>query len=89
LDWGLDAGEAAVLALALDQPASQAIVDDRAARHCAASLGISTQGTLGLTLVAKRLGLIREVRPLIDTVRQAGFYVSDKLVERVLRAAGE
>jgi predicted nucleic acid-binding protein len=65
VDWGLDAGESAVLALALEQPGSQAILDDLAARHCAASLGISTQGTLGLILVAKRLGMIPEVRPLI------------------------
>jgi predicted nucleic acid-binding protein len=88
-DWGLDPGESAVLALALEEPGSQAILDDLAARHCAASLGISTQGTLGLMVVAKQLGLIPEVRPLIHAVRQAGFYVSDKLAERVLRAAGE
>jgi predicted nucleic acid-binding protein len=52
-DWGLDPGESAVLALALEQPGSQAILDDLDARRCAASLGISTQGTLGLMLVAK------------------------------------
>jgi predicted nucleic acid-binding protein len=89
VDWGLDADESAVLALALEHPGSQAILDDLAARRCAGSLGIATQGTLGLMLVAKRLGLIPEVRPLIDAVRRAGFYVSDRLVQRVLRAAGE
>jgi predicted nucleic acid-binding protein len=89
VDCGLDAGESAVLALALEHPGSQAILDDLTARRCAGSLGIATQGTLGLMLVAKRLGLIPEVRPLIDVVRRAGFYVSDKLVQRVLRAAGE
>jgi predicted nucleic acid-binding protein len=88
-DWGLDAGESAVLALAWEQPGSQAILDDLAARHCATSLGIPTQGTLGLIRVAKQLWLIPEVRPLIPAVRQAEFYVSDKLAERVLRAAGE
>jgi predicted nucleic acid-binding protein len=88
-DWGLDAGESAVLALAWEQPGSQAILDDLSARHCAASLGIPTQGTLGLMLVAKQLGLIPQVRPLIDTLRRAGFYVSDRLAERILRAAGE
>jgi predicted nucleic acid-binding protein len=88
-DWGLDPGESAVLALALEQPGSQAILDDLDARHCAASLNIPTQGTLGLMVVAKRLGLISEVRPLIDQLRLAGFYLSQKLAERVLRAAGE
>jgi predicted nucleic acid-binding protein len=88
-DWGLDAGESAVLALAPEQPGSQAILDDLDARRCAASLGVSTQGTLGPMLVAKQLGLIPEVRPLIDRLRHAGLYLSDKLAERVLRAAGE
>ncbi len=88
-DWGLDPGESAVLALALEQPGSQAILDDLDARRCATSLGLSTQGTLGLMLVAKQLGLIAEVRPVIDRLRQAGFYMSQNLAERVLRAAGE
>jgi predicted nucleic acid-binding protein len=88
-DWGLDPGESAVLALALEQPGSQAILDDLDARRCAISLGLSTQGTLGLMLVAKQLGLIAEVRPVIDRLRRAGFYMSQNLAERVLRAAGE
>src|SRR5271166_1202052 len=87
--WRLDPGESAVLALALEQPGSQAILDDLAARHCASALGIPTQGTLGLMLVARQLGLIPEVRPLIDTLKRAGFYLSDKLAERIIRAAGE
>lgn len=89
VDWGLDAGESAVLALAPEQPGSQAIVDDLDARRCAASLGIPIQGTLGLMLVAKGLGLVAEVRPLIDRLRQTGFHISHKLAAQVLRAAGE
>jgi predicted nucleic acid-binding protein len=87
--WGLDAGEAAVLAIALAQPGTQAVLDDLAARRCAAALGIPTQGTLGLILVAKRLGMIPEVRPVLDLLRQAGLYVSDRLVQAVLNQAGE
>jgi predicted nucleic acid-binding protein len=89
IDWGLDPGESAVLALALEQPGSLAILDDLDARRCAASLGLPTQGTLGLMLVAKGLGMIAEVRPLIDQLRQAGFFISRPLAEQVLRAAGE
>lgn len=88
-DWGLDPGESAVLAVALEQPGSQAILDDLAARRCAASLGLSIQVTLGLMVVAKRLGLVPEVRPLIDRLKHAGFYMSQPLAERIPRAAGE
>ncbi len=89
LDGGLDPGESAVLAVALERPGSLAILDDLAARRCASSLGLSVQGTLGLMVVAKRIGLIPEVRPLIDRLRQAGLYMSQPLAERILRAAGE
>jgi predicted nucleic acid-binding protein len=46
------------LALALDQPDSQAIIDDLAARRCAMALNALFQGTLGLILVAKQLGML-------------------------------
>ena len=85
----LDAGESAVLAVGLQQPETQVVLDDLAARRCAVSLGLATQGTLGLVLVAKRLGLVAEVRPLLDLLKQAGLYVSDPLAARVLKAAGE
>lgn len=87
--WGLDVGEAAVLAVALGRPGTQAVLDDLAARRCAAALGIPTQGTLGLVLVAKQLGMIPEVRPVLASLRQAGLYVSDRLIAAVLAQAGE
>jgi uncharacterized protein len=49
LVWGLDAGESAVLAVALEEPDSMAVLDDQPARRCAQVLNIQTQGTLGLT----------------------------------------
>ncbi len=87
--WNLDAGETAVLALALEQPDSQAILDDLAARRCAMALNVPLQGTLGMILVAKQLGMISAVRPILDILRQSGMYVSDRLARQVLDQAGE
>jgi predicted nucleic acid-binding protein len=87
--WNLDAGESAVLAVALGQPDSQAILDDLAARRCARALNVPLQGTLGLILVAKELGMISAVRPVLDTLRQTGMYVSNGLARHVLDQAGE
>lgn len=87
--WTLGAGESAVLAVALEEPDSQAILDDLAARRCARALNIPLQGTLGLILVAKQLGMIPAVRPVLDTLRQTGMYVSDQLTRQVLDQAGE
>ena len=89
LVWDLDDGESAVLAVALDQPGSMAILDDQPARRCAQVLGIQTQGTLGLVLVAKQQGLIPLVRPVLEQLKQAGMYMSDRLENQILAAAGE
>ncbi|HEV2852503.1 MAG TPA: DUF3368 domain-containing protein [Thermoanaerobaculia bacterium] len=40
LEWGLGAGESAVLALALERPDCSAVLDDGAARRCARALGL-------------------------------------------------
>ena len=87
--WSLDAGESAVLALALENADTQVILDDLAARRCAKALGLPLQGTLGLILVAKHLGMIAAVRPVIETLRRSGMYVSDRLAEQVFEQAGE
>ena len=71
------------------QPGSQSILDDLAARRCARALNLPLLGTLGLILVAKELGMISAVRPVLDTLRQTGMYVSSELVRHVLDQAGE
>jgi predicted nucleic acid-binding protein len=89
LVWDLDAGESAVLAVALDQPGSMVILDDLPARRCARVLNIPTQGTLGLVLVAKQQRLIPAVRPVLGELREVGMYMSDQLENQILEAAGE
>jgi predicted nucleic acid-binding protein len=87
--WNLGAGETAVIGLALASPGSLVVIDDLAARRTARSLGISLLGTLALVGVAKAIGMIQEVRPILDTLRQTGMYVSDRLTRQVLDQAGE
>ncbi len=54
LEWGLGVGESSVLAFALGHSGTEAIIDDLAARKCAAALGIPVRGTLGIVPSAKR-----------------------------------
>lgn len=82
-------GEAEVIALALEQPDPLVLLDERAARQVCQELGLSTRGTLGLLLDARRQGLIEAVRPLIDALRATGFWLDDALARRVLELAGE
>lgn len=85
----LGAGEAEVLALALEREGSLAILDDGPARRVAREMGVLLTGTMGLLLRAKRQGHLRRVRPLIDALVAADFRLSDSLYERTLRLAEE
>jgi len=87
--WKLDDGEASVIAVALQHGGSMAILDDLAARRCAQALKIPTQGTLGLVLVAKQIGLIKAVLPVVEDLENAGMYMTVRLKTQILAAAGE
>ena len=89
LAWDLDLGETAVLSWALAHPGAEAIIDDKAGRRCAESLGIPIRGTVGLILEARHRGVIAAARPVIDDVRRSGLYLSDRVVNEALRRIGE
>jgi predicted nucleic acid-binding protein len=87
--WDLGEGESGVLAWAHAHPGTLAIIDDLAARRCAASLQIPVRGTLGLVLVAKQRGLVPAARPLLDRLRAAGLFLSQRVINDSLALVGE
>lgn len=87
-EWGLGKGESAVLALALELDAT-AVVDDRSARRCAKTLGISVIGTFGVIVRAKKHGLIAAAQPVIRSVVDAGLYYDDDAIRTLLSSLGE
>ena len=89
LAWDAGPGETEVLAYARAYPAVRAVVDDDYARRCAQSLGIQTLGTCGVIVLAKRRGVIPEIKPSLDALRSAGLWLSDGLIGAVLNEAGE
>jgi predicted nucleic acid-binding protein len=78
-----------LLAHALANPGSGAIVDDQGARNAAAALGIPHQGTLGVVIGGKMQGLIAAVRPVIEQLRREGMYLSDAVMNSALAQVGE
>lgn len=82
-------GESEAISLAVELQARWIILDDRAARRLAQSLGLPVIGTLGLLLAAKRRGLLAAVRPSLDALVRYGFHVASELYGRVLYDAGE
>jgi predicted nucleic acid-binding protein len=87
--WDLGAGESEVLSYALSHPDHTAMIDDAAARRCAISLNISTLGTGGMIVLAKRRGLIPSVIEPIQALRNAGLWLSEDLVNLLKRQARE
>lgn len=87
--WDLGVGESEVLSFALETPGYRAMVDDRAARQCARTLGISTLGTGGVLVLAKKRGLIPTLSTAIQALRDAGLWLSDDLVVLLKQEAGE
>ena len=89
LAWDLGAGETAVIAWAVQHRGVEAVLDDGAARTGAGVFGVTFRGTLSLVALAKRRGFIEKVRPVFDSLRTAGLFVTPALIEQVAKAAGE
>ena len=88
LEWGLGAGETAVLALAAEGKLT-AVLDDAAARTCAKAMGIEVIGTLGVVLRAKKKTLIPSAADVLKGLRMAGLYLDDVVVRSALEGVGE
>lgn len=85
----LDTGEAAVIQLALEQGIEWVCMDDRKGRRAALAVGLKVVGSLGLLVMAKKLGIVPEIRPIIDRLMSEGQWYHGDLLQQVLRAVGE
>ncbi|NJL59734.1 MAG: DUF3368 domain-containing protein [Desulfobacteraceae bacterium] len=85
----LDDGEKQVISLGLSVEEPLLLLDDKAGRNAAENLGLSVIGTAGILIAAKHFGLIDKVIPLIDEIRQKGYWLSDALVANVRKLANE
>ncbi|HEY3319825.1 MAG TPA: DUF3368 domain-containing protein [Planctomycetota bacterium] len=89
LEWGLGAGETAVIAVAREQGGCVAVLDDAQGRMCARSLNVPVRGTLGVLLLAARRGLVPSLRQALENLRAAGLYVDEKIIVAVLKSLGD
>ena len=85
----VDLGEASAIALASEIDYDFLILDDADARKFAEKLGLVVKGTIGLLVIAKNKGLIPLLRPYFNLIQQTNFRISQSIIERVLRDAGE
>jgi hypothetical protein len=87
---GLDIGETAAISLAIEIHADAILIDERRGNAAAANFGLKTVGVFGILIQAKAAGFMPEIRSVIDRLqRDAGFFMTPTLRNRVLKIAGE
>jgi hypothetical protein len=84
----IDRGEAEAIVLARELSVTL-LIDDAKARKYAKLLNIEVIGTLGLLKIAKRRGLVRSARKVINGMLAEGYYIEDKLIRKILKNIGE
>jgi len=89
LSWDLGEGETEVISWAYLYSSYEAILDDRAARNCASSLGIRVRGTIGVVLLAKKERMAPQVKPWLSKLMESGFRISPELLQAAYKLADE
>jgi predicted nucleic acid-binding protein len=86
----LGPGESAVIAAAHHLGARLVLLDERRARRIAEhAYGLRVKGSAGILVSAKRAGLVPLLRPLLEKMRDQGYYLSQRIIDRALAEAGE
>ena len=86
----LDIGESEAIVLAIEHSANLVLLDEKRGRNIASEFNLRPFGLLGVLVQAKKLGLILEIKPLIDKLRHvAGFWIDNKLYQAVLNSVNE
>ena len=83
---GLGESEAIALACELKIPV---MLDDKKARSIARNMDVPVVGTLGLLVHAKEIGVIQQIKPIINDLQSVGFHIADKLRNKILALANE
>jgi len=84
MEWGLGAGESAVLSLAVTSGAV-AVIDDREARRAAQTLGVPVVGSLGIVLHAAREGRVESPAMLVQALRNVGLRLDERAVTHAFK----
>jgi len=89
LEQELHRGEAEAIALALERSAL-VLLDESDARRIADIYGLRKTGVVGILIRAKEEDRIQSLRKELDRLRnEAGFWISDEMYQKALRAVGE
>jgi predicted nucleic acid-binding protein len=87
--YNLGAGELTSLALAMQLKNVTVILDDEKAKKIAKSFHLEVTGSLGIIVKAKRNSVIKNVKEVLNKIKQTNFHLPASLEETILKASGE
>jgi predicted nucleic acid-binding protein len=85
----LHKGELEVMVAAKELKIKRVIIDDKPARNFSETMLLKSIGLIGILIVAKKLGMISEVKKYLDVLIQEEYRISKKLYLEGLKSAGE
>ena len=86
---GLHPGESDAIVLAAELGSEALLMDDGDGIRFAVAAGANVIRTPGIYRLAKQQRLIAAVRPKLDELRKAGFWLRDEHYRMILESAGE
>ena len=89
LEMIIDKGKAETVVLAEELSADAVLIDDLKARKIAKFRGLNVIGTVGILLSAKDIGLISEIKPLLEALMKKKIRISKGLYGHALELANE
>lgn len=89
LTYNLDEGEASVITLALENNQSLLIIDEKKGRKIAKSMGLKIIGVLGVLVIAKEKGYLKEIKSTLEKLEKLDFRISESLKTHILKKVKE
>lgn len=85
----VDSGEVEAVTLAEAVNCRFLLIDERKGRAVAKRRGLPVAGLVGVLLAAKRSGFVDEVMPIVKSLGEIGYRMSQSLITEIARVAGE
>ncbi len=83
----LGKGEKSIMSLALKYKEQSidcyCVLDDKNARNVAFELNLNVKGSLGLLLLLKEKGLLKNTNELVEKIRESPLWISDNILEEL------